>query len=563
MVVPYLPLEDNSSKLAVGMAIGQVVTTLINFATRTTFWKGAFQRNKNYVAICDREDGPDKEKNPIYSKLEEYIIDKYMDEIKKCDLIAAKGEISFSLKNCTMKRPLYDVFNDHDITLRINQTKLKESTSDKETSDKLRSTTNIIVESTTASVSELREYVDSISKLQKEHRNVLTIYRHTSRDDEKSMSRWDTIKVKTNKTMENTIVSDDVHVDVFDDIEWFINNESWYAKKGIDYKRGYILYGVPGTGKTSIIKAIATKYGLPIFSLDLSSIKNNNDLVRLTNKITYEAKSSHYILAMEDVDQSKLFAPRRYDDRSRGISMNCFLNCIDGVVETHGRITIMTANNVDALKRHKALVRPGRIDKSVEIGCCDKDQIQRLVENFYEQPADLSEIKTKNKITPAQLIKFMQSTPNDINETLEFIDDTSTKKYEDYQSEVKKRMRRYKRLTPLDRKKKKVSDEKSAFKRLQADITRAENRIEKCKLMMGKKQLDIEHAEKLYQEMKEKDDAKKKAAAEKKKAAAEKKKASEEKKKAAAAKKKTAADKKKLMQIKKGAEIAKKKATIP
>ncbi len=45
----------------------------------------------------------------------------------------------------------------------------------------------------------------------------------------------------------------------------------WYAERGIPYRRGYLLYGVPGSGKTSLIHALAGELGLDIYALSLSA----------------------------------------------------------------------------------------------------------------------------------------------------------------------------------------------------------------------------------------------------------------------------------------------------
>lgn len=523
VIVSYLPIEENSVKLAVGMAVGELVNGLVRNLSNIGPLSNYFTWGKSYVTICDTDDK--EEENPIYKKMEEYILYKWISNIKKCDLIADKGEISYSLKNSSMKRDLVDTYNNHQITIKVNQTKVtddKKDTSD--STNKLKSNNNIIIESKTANVDLLKEYVDNISRLQKEHRKVLKIYRPIY-ESKKENTRWDTIKVKTNKTMENTIVSEEVQLEVFEDVNWFMNNEAWYAKKGIDYKRGYILYGVPGTGKTSIIKAIANRYSLPIFSIDLGNIKSNDELTRLTNKINYLVEDKNYILAMEDVDRCKLFKDRGYygggGERTK-VSMSCFLNCLDGIVETHGRITILTANNFTILKSKSALIRPGRIDKCVEIGCCDRDQMKRLIQNFYDKEIDIEDIRVKNNVTPAQLIKFMQSASDDIEETLQFIDDTNPMKYQDFTVSVKKRIVNRKKMTALDRKKYKVSTEKKRLTMLKNSINRCEKNIEKYKLQINKKELDIKHVEKEYEEMKKKDEEKKKKAAEREKAKKEK-----------------------------------------
>ncbi|MCZ6910749.1 MAG: AAA family ATPase [Rickettsia endosymbiont of Ixodes persulcatus] len=190
-----------------------------------------------------------------------------------------------------------------------------------------------------------------------------------------------------------------------------MNNESFYSEKGLPYKRGYILHGKPGCGKTSLIKAVANNYQLPIFILDLSILTSNNELTTAVSEInSFVTSDEKYLLIMEDVDRSKLFKNRKnnyyYEEESKkGITDDCLLNVLDGVDENYGRITIMTANDFEILNSLKALMRPGRIDMIVNISHCSNDQINNILKSYYPE----SEFKLDDgiQITPAKLIQLI------------------------------------------------------------------------------------------------------------------------------------------------------------
>jgi chaperone BCS1 len=178
-------------------------------------------------------------------------------------------------------------------------------------------------------------------------------------------------------------------------------------KRGIPYKRGYILYGPPGSGKTCISKIVANKYNIPIFYLDLTTISKNESLIDLVDEISVYACGKKYILLMEDVERSGFFA--KDEKTETKLTMDCLLNVLDGVVEPHNRITIMTVNDKSKIVGHEALIRPGRIDKIIEIGYCDSTQIENMFHLFFpNSKIKQTSYKLKNNITPAIVMKFLQ-----------------------------------------------------------------------------------------------------------------------------------------------------------
>jgi chaperone BCS1 len=95
---------------------------------------------------------------------------------------------------------------------------------------------------------------------------------------------------------------------------------------------------------------------------------------------------------------------------SEKLSLSCLLNIFDGILETPGRIIIMTSNYPKKLDR--ALIRPGRIDLICEFTKCNHDMIVELFEAFYDVSISADErLSITNtpeyQYTPAELTKIM------------------------------------------------------------------------------------------------------------------------------------------------------------
>ena len=179
----------------------------------------------------------------------------------------------------------------------------------------------------------------------------------------------------------------------------------------IDGNGRFLLGDFTVTHNTSVIKSVAAEYNLPVFIIDFQVVTTNSEFSRLMKEISYYTSNSPYILAFEDLDRSSIFD--RYGGNGR-INIQCLLNEIDGLVETHGRLLFITANDDSVFKEvsENALVRPGRIDRTVNIGVCDFDQVQRLLFHFFglhESIEDLQEKDMGGPYAPAQIIEIIQS----------------------------------------------------------------------------------------------------------------------------------------------------------
>ncbi|KAF7118247.1 hypothetical protein CNMCM5793_007653 [Aspergillus hiratsukae] len=197
----------------------------------------------------------------------------------------------------------------------------------------------------------------------------------------------------------STVVLDEAQKQAFiDDIKEYLHPRTrrWYSNRGIPYRRGYLLHGPPGTGKTSLCFAASGLLGLTLYLLSLNSKSIDEDsLMSLFSELPRRC-----IVLLEDVDSAGITQKRGEDDsasavlvekdkssteekesENKGVSLSGLLNVIDGVAASEGRILIMTTNHAEKLD--PALLRPGRVDMTIAFGYADRDAMRELFSAIY------------------------------------------------------------------------------------------------------------------------------------------------------------------------------------
>lgn len=174
----------------------------------------------------------------------------------------------------------------------------------------------------------------------------------------------------------------------------------WYQKHGIPYRRGYLFHGPPGTGKTSMIAVMASKYGRKVYRMNLVAPRLCDN--SLHNAIT--SVKDNAIIVMEDIDC--LFGKMREKTEDFCVTFSGLLNAIDGLQPTKGSLFVFTSNHPEKLDN--ALKRKGRIDVVLKFSHCTKEQLKRMFLNFYPDSPDFADAFVRNvakfmPVTPAQL----------------------------------------------------------------------------------------------------------------------------------------------------------------
>lgn len=184
------------------------------------------------------------------------------------------------------------------------------------------------------------------------------------------------------RPLSSVVLAEGVTNRILADCREFIGNPKWYSERGIPYRRGYLLYGPPGCGKSSFITALAGEIEFSICLLNLSERGLTDD--RLNQLLNNTPEQS--IILLEDIDAA--FATREettaqraaYDGLNR-VTFSGLLNCLDGVASTEARIVFMTTNYLERLD--PALIRPGRVDFKEYVGHCSRYQLEQMFKRFY------------------------------------------------------------------------------------------------------------------------------------------------------------------------------------
>ncbi len=194
-------------------------------------------------------------------------------------------------------------------------------------------------------------------------------------------------------TWDDLFLPETIKTELKELVENFLASKDFYLENKIPWKRGVLLYGKPGNGKTSIIRTIIAQYNFkPV------TIVPGANAESLREAFSYAEEQSPSLMYIEDLDSLI----------ETGFDTSTFLNLLDGISSKNGLLVIATANNVKKLKTNITR-RPKRFDRKFDIPLPSLEMAHIYLRKWFgniitsAKCKEIAKLAVKNELSYASL----------------------------------------------------------------------------------------------------------------------------------------------------------------
>lgn len=159
--------------------------------------------------------------------------------------------------------------------------------------------------------------------------------------------------------------------EIKNNIEGFLKSEELYKKARIAWKKGMLLWGEPGVGKSTLLRTIMSSYDIKPVTISIGGHASPDDLIE--EAFSYASHHAPSLLFLEDINVLL----------TEYINVSHFLQLMDGVNSKSGILVVGTANDISGLSNN-ITDRPFRFDNKFELPLPDKLMATKYLKFWFK-----------------------------------------------------------------------------------------------------------------------------------------------------------------------------------
>lgn len=206
-------------------------------------------------------------------------------------------------------------------------------------------------------------------------------------------------------SFDNIVLDEKVKQNIVNGLVNWDKSKNWYDEHQLVHKIGVFLYGKPGTGKSTVAKAISSMFGnAPILTIDPNNIMNSvNGILKMRKKydgtiVVLIEDFDMYFKSREEIENVEIGLEQK---KQKDFNQNAIFQLLDGVYSTDDTIYMATTNYRDRID--SALIRYGRFDIQEELNYFNKEDAAKCVKLLGYNKNVLDYMSIEYPVQPAYL----------------------------------------------------------------------------------------------------------------------------------------------------------------
>lgn len=203
----------------------------------------------------------------------------------------------------------------------------------------------------------------------------------------------------------NIVLDEKVKQNIVNGLVNWDKSKNWYGEHQLVHKIGVFLYGKPGTGKSTVAKAISSMFGnAPILTIDPNDImKSVNGILKMRKKydgtiVVLIEDFDMYFKSREEIENVEMELEQK---KKKDFNQNAIFQLLDGVYSTDDTIYVATTNYKDRID--SALIRYGRFDIQEELNYFNREDATKCVKLLGYDENVLDSMNLEYPVQPAYL----------------------------------------------------------------------------------------------------------------------------------------------------------------